>query len=327
MSKTRLFQTASFQSMDDKPLALVHNDFSGGTNTREHPSRIEENQCEKLENWDTTIVGELVKRYGSSKIGSDLGAVAIEALHNYEIQGETDQLLAYEDTNLSMWNGTGNFSSLKADFTASTDVGIINAKESGLSPDDIVIVQNGEDNAFRVDTDGNLQDLGATAGTGSDSPPKSQVMAWYGNRIWVLKNDLFYWSAAYSADYSSAFDTVSDSFRVPVGEERFIATTRDAGMIIGGAQAIWAIAPSAIPAVTDRPQPIITSEGCISKQAWCTGGDDIYWFSQNGLRSLRRTVQDKLQMGATYPLTFPLNSLFPILYFQIIFFGMLKANL
>ena len=307
MSKTRLLQTVSFQSVDSKPLAVVHKDFSGGVNTREHPSSIEVNQCEKLENWDTTIVGELVKRYGSSTIGSDLGDAAIVTLHNYEIQGATDQLLAYEDTNLSKWIGAGTFASLKADFTASTDVGMVSGKMSGIAPDDIVIIQNGEDNAFSVESDGTVTDLGSTTGTGSDSPPQSTVMAWYGNRFWVLKNDLLYWSAAYSADYSSAFDTVSDSFRIPVGEERFIAPTRDAGMIIGGEHGIWAIAPSATPVATDRPQPIITSEGCVSKKAWCLGGDDIYWFSQNGLRSLRRTVQDKLQMGATYPLTFPLK--------------------
>lgn len=288
-------QLSQIQTPDDAPLFVVRRDLSGGVNSRQNGSLIGETQATALYNADIGTGGESSKRPGSVLIGNDVGNDSIIGLHNFIIQGATDQLLAYEDTTLWNWLGSGNWASLKADFTTSTEVGMISAKESGLSPDDIVIIQNGVDNAFRLDAAGNFQDLGSTAGTGSDSPPKSTVMCWYGNRVWVLLNDLLYFSDAYSADYSTAFDTVSNSFRLPVGAERGLVATRDTGIVVMGDQAIWGIAPSATPSATDKPEPLITNHGVVSKKGWCQAGGDIYYFAQDGLRALKRTLQDKLQ--------------------------------
>ena len=295
---------------DDQPAYVVRTDLSGGINTRQYASEIGENQCVALTNADLGIPGETSKRPGSVFIGSDVGAASPVTLHNYEINGATDQLLMYEDTHLHKWEGTGNWSALKSDFTTSTECAIISAKMSGISPDDICIIQNGQDNAFSLQSDGTMADLGSTAGTGSDSPPSSQVMAWYGNRIWVLSNTNLYFSAAYSADYSSAFDTVSDVFRIPVGVERGLAVTRDLGLVCIGDEAIWSIFPSATPAATDRPEPLVPNMGCVGNNAWCFAGDDIYFFAPDGLRELRRTVQDKLQVGVTYPISYALKDNF-----------------
>lgn len=292
---------------DESPSFVIRTDLSGGINTRQYPTEIGENQSVALTNVDLSVPGETSKRPGSVFIGSDVGADSPVTLHNFTINGATDQLLMYEDTHLWKSEEEGAFSALKTDFTSSTDVGIISAKESGLSPDDIVIIQNGQDNAFRFDSAGNAQDLGNTAGTGSDSPPQSTVMAWYGNRVWVLKDTLFYFSAAYSADYSTAFDTVSDVYRIPVGDERGIAVTRDLGMVILGKNAIWSLFPSVVPVATDRPEPLVPNMGCVSKKGWCMAGDDIYFFAPDGLRELRRTVQDKLQVGTSYPISYALR--------------------
>jgi len=295
---------------DDKPLYIIRRDMSGGQNTRQHQSQIGENQATKLYNIDLIVPGKRTKRRGSILIGNDVGDADVSYLFNFIIQGETDQLLMLENTTLWKWIGYGNWSSIKADFTADDDVGMVQGKESGLSPDDVVFVNVGGTNWFRIDSDGNAQDLGNTSGTGSDSPPQSTVGAWYQNRFWVLKNDLLSYSDAYSADYSSAFDTVSNSFRIPVGEEMGIVPTRDTGMVIFGREQIWGLAPSATPAATDKPEPLITSQGCIAKKSIVSVGDDIYWFAQDGVRSLKRTIQDKLQLGVSYPISFPLQDEF-----------------
>jgi len=313
-TKERFRRIASFQVPDDPRLSGIRRDFSGGINTRMHASKIGETQAVDLTSWDITTVGELNKRSGSVQIGDAVGTDPIIQIHDYQRQGYTDQLVAMEDTSLWASESEGNFAEVKDDFTASTDIGIINAKMSGVTPDDVMIIQNNEDNAFmaRLASDGNwtVTDLGSTAGTGSDSPPQSTVMCWYGNRVWVLKNDLLYFSDAYSSDYATAFDTVTNAYRIPVGKEMFLAPTRDLGIIIGGQQAIWAIAPSAVPSADDRPQPIIIDKGCVSKDAWAFIGDDIYFFSQDGLRALKRTVQDKVQMGADYAVSFLLKDEF-----------------
>ena len=289
---------------DDQRLFVIRRDFSGGVNNRLHSSRIGENQAEVLDNWDIGIPGEIHKRPGYSAIANDVGADSPVILHNYEIQGTAAQFLMYEDTHLHKWTGTGNWASLKANFTASTDVGIITCKMSGITPDDIVIVQNGTE-AFAFKSDGTPLDL---IDEKTHKPTLTTVMAWYGNRVWLLKNDLLYFSDAYPADYGEAFNTTP--FRLPVGEERALLATRDFGIIVCGKNAIWAINPSPSPVATDQIEPLLTNIGVVSKKGAIIGGDDIYFFSQDGFRALKRTGLDKLQMGADYPISYKLKTEF-----------------
>jgi hypothetical protein len=298
---------SNIRTPDDSTIPVIRRDLSGGVNNRQSGSLIGENQMTVLYNVDIGVVGQSSKRLGSVLIGNDVGNNTILGLMNFQIQGEDDQLIAYEGTTAWKWTGSGNWASLKADFTASTEVGMCLGKESGLTPDDVIIVQNGVDHAFRLDTDGNWQDLGVTAGTGSDSPPISTVMCWYGNRFWVLKNDLLYFSDAYAADYAVAWDTVSNVYRIPVGKEMGICATRDTGIVVMGEDAIWGIAPTVVPAATDKPEPLITNHGVVSKGGWCQAGDDIYYFAQDGFRALKRTLQDKLQSGVEFPISYPLK--------------------
>lgn len=298
---------------DDKHLYVVRRDLSGGVNNVEHASHIKDTEAEVLDNVDIYIAGERRKRKGSVLIGNDVGNNSVLHLSSFKIQGATDQLLMLEGTSLHKWTGSGNWSALKADFTPptdDTDINMIMCKESGLAPDDVCMVYVENNNWFRLDYDGNFQDLGNTSGTGSDSPPLSSVGAWYGNRFWVLKDDLLYFSGAYSSDYSSAFDTVTDSFRIPVGEARAIIPTRDTGMVIFGDKAVWGLAPSATPVATDNPEPIITAWGAVSKRGVVNAGDDIYFFAQDGLRALKRTVQDKLQTGVSKPISYKIKTQF-----------------
>jgi hypothetical protein len=214
---------------------------------------------------------------------------------------------------LREWTGTGNWAAVKTNFTAAqTDVGMLLCKESGLVSDDVIIVQNGTDNAtrFHKDSTGTWaeQDLGSTTGAEA-SPPKSTVMAWYRNRVWILKNDLLYFSTAYPADYATAFDTVTGAFRIPVGAEMAIVPTRDLGILIFGDERVYNINPSFTPSAdADQPEVVLENMGAVSKGAVVSYGDDVYFFSQDGFRSLKRTVQDKLQLGVTFPVSYRLET-------------------
>lgn len=306
MNRYKLRLVAQSTAPDDNKLYVINKDYSGGVNTRQYLGNTESNQAATLDNANIEVLGESSKRYGSVLIGNDIGNISPVVLHNFEIQSSTGQLLMYENTTVWKWTGTGNWSSLKNNFTASTDAGIITCKESGLTPDDVVIVQNGINDAFRIDSGGNLQDLGNT----NTSPPLTTVMCWYGNRVWCLLNDLLYFSDAYPADYSTAFDRTANSFRIPVGDEKKLIATRDSGIVAMGKNAIWTIFPSPIPAATDPVMPLVPNMGIVSKKAACAVGDDIYFFAPDGLHSLKRTVQDKLQLGVSYPISYYLKDEF-----------------
>jgi hypothetical protein len=303
---------SSIRTPDDTQLPIIRRDLSGGINNRQSGTLIGENQMTVLYNVDIGIVGQSSKRAGSVLIGNDVSNNTFMSLFNYARQGYTDSLIAYDDTVLWEWLGTGNWAATGVGTltTGATDVGILACKESGLVPDDVFIVQNGTDDAQRFHKASNgvwaVQDLlhatGANAG-----PVKSTVMCWYGNRVWILKNDLLYFSDAYPADYAVAFDDVSNMFRIPVGAERGLCATRDTGIVVLGEDAIWGIAPSVVPAATDKPEPLITNHGVVSKKGWCQAGDDIYYFAQDGFRALKRTLQDKLQSGVEFPISYPLK--------------------
>jgi hypoxanthine phosphoribosyltransferase len=93
--------------------------------------------------------------------------------------------------------------------------------------------------------------------------------------------------------------------------ERKLLATRNMGIVVLGQEAAWALLPSFTPsAIGDQPEPLITNMGCVSKKGACIVGDDVYFFSQDGLRALKRTVQDKLQLGTSYPISYVLKTEF-----------------
>lgn len=306
--RERYRQLAMGGGQDDQRLQVVRRDFSGGMNNRNHPSRIAENQAVELKNVDISVLNEISKRPGSVQYQQDLGDNSIEALHSYIRQGYNDNLLAFEGTSVWASDGENSFTEIEDELTTSTDVSMLNVKMSGVTPDDVVLLQTITNNCQMLHKSSTatwtITDLGDT----NTSPPLSTVGTWYGNRAWYLKDDLLFFSGAYPSDYAVAFDRSTNSFRIPVGKEMFAAPTRDLGIIVGGEQAIWALAPSVTPdPSTDKPQPILTDRGCVSKNAWALIGDDIYFFSQDGLRALKRTVQDKVQLGADYAISYVLK--------------------
>jgi hypothetical protein len=300
---------------DDQPLFVNRRDYGGGINTAQHAQHLADNQAVILQNVDITIPSERRKRLGIDLIANDVGDVPVLAGHNFVVQSGTDQMLMYTGDKFYKWTGTGNWVNLSshASFSSlmsgASQVSFISAKESGLSPDDIVLFYNGRNNVLRLDSTGAYRDLG----NGSTSPPLTQVMAWYGNRVWGLKNEQLYFSDAYDADYATAFDRTANWFRIPVGQEMGLIPTRDMGLVVFGLNAVASFYPSVVPAATDQYQIITSSIGCIAQKSIVQVADDIYWLSQEGIRSLKRTEQDKLQMHSSLPVSFPNKDEFDII--------------
>lgn len=290
---------------DDNQLFIIRKDVSGGINTRMHASELSENQITVLENTDIGTPGKRGKRPGSV-ITASLATMSPICLHNFEVQGGTDQLLMYETNNLRSWVGGSTWSTLLSSLASVTTCGMVSAKQSGIVPDDVTLFNN-KTNMYVLRNATYRQILSGASGVSYCMQP-TDVMCWYGNRVWSLYNDQLEYSDAYPSDYGQAFGNVK--YRIPVGEERALVPTRDMGIIVFGKSEIWALAPSAVPVATDKPEPIVTNMGAVSKRGIVNAGDDIYFFAQDGLRSLKRTVQDKLQMGASYPISYMLKDEF-----------------
>jgi hypothetical protein len=287
-------------NLDDTPLFFIRKDISGGQNNRVHGSNIGENQATLLYNIDLSVPYQTSKRAGLTAVDT-LSSGPATGLLGFEPDGGTNQLVTTYGSNLATWPATGTFTNRKTDFTSGLATKMIKALESGEN--DVVIVSNGTDNMFRMNQSFTFSDLGDT----NTSPPKSKVMTFYRNRLWVVKNNQLYWSDAFPADYGLAFDRTTNAYRMPIGTERAVLGIRDLGLVVMGQDQIWAINPSATPAATDLPEKLLDI-GCVAGETACQVGDDIYFLAADGVRGLFRTIQDKVQLESDYPLSYVLKT-------------------
>lgn len=295
----RLVNERTLVGRDDAQAYVVRRDMSGGQNNRQTASVIGENQAKVLKNIDISVPGQRVRRPGLTLL-EDLGSNAITGLFFYDPQGNTANLLATEGTNLKRWPTSGSFSSVSTAFTTGLDTKMIKAYKTGVG--DVALISNGTDNVYEMAPDYTMTDLGDT----STSPPKTPVMTFYRNRPWFLKSDLLYFGGASPSNYATTFDRTTNFFRIPVGEERALLATRDLGLIIAGKEQIWALNPSNTPTATDLPEKIL-DQGVAAGDTFIQAGDDYIGLFFDGVRALKRTVQDKIQFGESQPLSFPIK--------------------
>jgi hypothetical protein len=157
----------------------------------------------------------------------------------------------------------------------------------------------------------------ADLGNTNTSPPLSEVAAYFRQRVWVYDDDLLYYSTPYPADYSAAFDRTTNNYRVNAGLGRAIIPIRDTGLVVLGQDSVWGINPSVTPAATDKPEKLLEI-GCVAGKTAVMVGDDVYYLAPDGVRGLFRTQQDKLQGGASYPLSYALKDEFDSLSWNYI---------
>lgn len=314
MAKLRTFQA---MSTDDPKLFRLIGDVSGGVNTRVQASKITDTQATSLNNVEITTPGQRSKRLGYAVVANDVSNYPMRDIGNYVRQSLQDYLVLSNASNIYSWKYNDATLTDIGNTANTTYASTTLMKESGLTPDDVIMYQNGTDNAQRIHIDGSgtvdIQDLADT----NNSPPKTLVNAWYNNRWWALLDDKLYFSDAYDTDYSGAFDRTTNWYRMNVGEERALIATRDLGIVALGREAVWALAPSVTPVATDLVQPLC-QYGCAAGKTACVVGDDIMWLSQDGVRALKRTIQDKLQTGDSKPMSWIMKDEFELINWSYI---------
>jgi len=290
---------------DDVPLTVTRKDKSGGANTRMHASHIGENQATVLLNVDIGTAGQRKKRPGLT-LDQDLGNNAGIGLFGYEPDGGTNELLAMEGTTLrySTVTATGGWASADNGFTTNLSTYFIKVWKSG-GDGDVVMIQNGTDNAHEMLSDHTVTDLT----NDNDDPPKSIANLFFRGRWWVLWDNQLAFSSAYPTAYAGAFDRTTDVFKIPCGTEKGLVGIRDTGIVCFGADEVWGINPSVTPAATDKAEKLL-EVGCVAPKTIIQVGDDVWFLAEDGLRGLFRTIQDKLQLGSDFPLSYLLKDEF-----------------
>lgn len=288
---------------DDGQLFVIRRDFSQGSNTRQHASRIGENQAETIECLDIGIAGQCKKMPGYTLV-EDLGNDAGTGALGFEPRGGTNELLVTHGTKLEGWIGAGVFTEHDAGFTTNLPTTMIKVTCSGANGD-VVLVSNGTDNVHQMLQDHTVTDVGDA----NADCPKTTVMTFFRNRVWALKDNLLYWSDALPASYDGAFDRTTNNFNVTVGTQKAIIGVRDMGLLCLGSDAVYGINPSIVPAATDKPEKILDI-GCVADKTAIQVGDDVLFLAPDGVRGIFRTQIDKMQLGQSFPLSYALKNEF-----------------
>lgn len=312
------------QAPDDQRLRVIRRSISGGMNNRQEGTVIGETQVTNLINVDIDVDGSSKKRKGTALL-EDLGNDAGTGLFGFHPDGDANSLIATHGQKLENLDSplSGSFAEDKTNYTSGKQFRFTKIFKSGTG--DVLMASNGTDNVFEYDPSDYTSptDLGDT----NTSPPKTQVIATFRNRYWALKSNLLYYSDASPSDYSTAFDRTNNAYRVPVGTDRAasadneissaIVPLRDTGLMILGKEEVWALAPSSTPAATDLPQRML-SVGCVAGKTAKLVGDDVLFLAPDGVRGVFRTQQDKLQLGQSLPLSFPIKKEFDSLNWSVI---------
>lgn len=285
-------------SNDDQEILTVRRDLSGGINTGTHGAIIGENEATNLQNVDIGTPGQCLLRKGNSLVAT-LATYPSLGVFGFNPDGGTEQLIVTTGNNIYSYDGT-NTTLRSTVLSLPTLSYMTKIGEDGEG--DVVVIQDGFGYPARLSQSYGLQYLS----NASLSAPKSIANVYFRNRWFVLKSNNLYWSDAYSADYSIAFDQNNDFYRIPCGTERALIGLRDEGILCFGEDSVWAINPSVVPAATDLAAKIVDF-GCVAPKSVVQVGDEVFYLSRDGVRGLFRSQQDKLQSKTSYPLSWKLK--------------------
>jgi len=299
---------------DDRQLYAIRRDISGGMNNRQIGSDIKDTQVTVLYNIDISVPGEAKKRPGTTLV-EDLGDDAGRGIYGFMPINGTDRLIVQHGAKLEEWPGTftldeRKFNERKTDFTPGADVTMLKVIENG---EDTLLVKVEGNNWFsftqaNLDGTGSGTDLGSDTGSSTDDPYDTSVAHYFRQRLWLLKDNLLSWSDVAPQSYTGSFNT-ANAYKVDVGEERALISIRDTGIISFGSDAIYGVNPADATmanAATDKVEKLLDI-GCVAGKTVCQVGDDVLFMAPDGVRGLFRSQQDKLQLGASYPLSFVLK--------------------
>ena len=303
-----------YNGADDNRLTVQVRDISGGLNSRQHASGIKPNQVAILYNVDLAVPGQASKRPGIVLL-EDLGDAdaGIGCLGFNPIEStNANELLVWHGQKLegsSVVAGVlDTFVHHKTDITTTGEqTNAFQAFRSGSGS--CVLFKNTTDDWMQYDPN-DTPVVTVLTDSGNTNPPKEATIGcFFRGRAWLVGNNYAWFSDAYPSTYATTFSQSANAYNIPIGKERAAIPVRDTGIIFLGQEAIYGLNPSMTPAATDKPEKLLDI-GCVAAKTAQNVGDDVFFLAPDGVRGVFRTVQDKLQLTQSFPLSFVLKDQF-----------------
>ena len=171
-------------------------------------------------------------------------------------------------------------------------------------------IANSDTNTFEI-TDTWVSDDATGTWTYTNTninPPLSNISIFFMNRWWIADDDLLYYSDAYSSDYSRAWDRTSNAFRfVGGGAIKAIYPVRINGanmIVVFKESSSWLLNINTTTIGSSVIEPLDLNVGCVGRHACTQVGDDVWFMSADGIRSVVKSQLDRARAGSSNALTF-----------------------
>lgn len=262
--------------MPQKPLQFDGRvSFSGGINTRVHPSIVPDDQAVELLNVDLTEPGLSQRRKGMSVAGNNFDSNKVITIKGYSKTSVDKRLLAIANSTLFEWTGTGTWTSVGSIGTSVTDAKIVIAGDSGTTKA-YIFTDTGNVRSYDGST---IVDLG----NGNDDPPTSTTVALYHkNRMLVAKGDELFWADVLTPG-AGEWNLTVRVLRLDQGLGQFakgmIELNRDQILVFFD-RSVFLI--NTAPTVTRWVATKISDRGCVSGRSIVRYGNAVYYMARDG---------------------------------------------
>lgn len=274
--------------------------FGGGMDGQADPSVIDATTCADLKNVDMNRFGILMTRKGTSLVGTAPFSGRIQGLSELDTP-TVEQLIAVSGGNFKKYE-SGTWSDIVG-FTADTSANI--DMEQGIN---VLYIADGTNNLHTWDGT-SFTNLG----TGSPKPPICPFLCWHTSRLFAAgnstNNDTVYVSDILDAG-ATGWDWTNQSFRVGGGEgDAITGIAKWVGYKLAVFKNNSFYVVEADPAesvsnwIIERISPVI---GCVAHRSIKQVGNDLYFLSRDGVRSIIRTTTAALN-EVSFPLSFPMQ--------------------
>lgn len=305
------------EESQDQPLTYDAADsFTGGQSSFSRANRINADQATELVNLDIQRDGLLITRRGTSGLFG--GALVANSA---DIQG----LLYYSTPSMSLLMAVNDGSDYGQPTYFSWDGSTwtqLTAGHTELPTDDSVQVNivQGIDMGYIADGIKGLITFDGTTlsafGTGGSNPPIGNIMVWHTNRLFIAGTPTAPDQLA-ASDYldGTHFDLQNYSIRVGADESDPItglASWIDFNLVVLKRNSLWVVRTD--PQIdTGQPyagtwqtQVVHRTIGCVATRSVVQVGQDVWFLSDSGVRSVRRTIATD-QNEVTEPISFPIQ--------------------
>jgi hypothetical protein len=264
----------------------VQEDFSGGQNDRDNPAIISGNEAALIQNWHIDKKGKLYKRGGLTLYGNDVGSAKILGLSNF-YRGQTNyDLVMMAATTLYYYN-TGTWTALDDGFTTSLDTEFEIAK-------DILFMTNGTDNVHSWDRSSTtLNSCLVDEGNGSSDPPRCVQMKWFSNYMFFVDGT----TSLYVSDLNDPQTCVRASNYFVFSEPLIAIGELKDFLVIFSQRKVWTLQIVGTTLSNWLITPVNDALGCVARRSIQRVDNDLYYLSNDGVRSLLLTAEDKVRVG------------------------------